>query len=95
MRTELAALQRDRETSVQPLKKLTANGDTYSRAGTAELKPYMHEDHKKNLRKIEIYIISPTFFHLYLEANGIGDRSAGEHLKNTKTTCFAYQGLGL
>ncbi len=33
-------LHREWGTSVQPLKKLTANGNKYSRGGTAELKPY-------------------------------------------------------
>jgi hypothetical protein len=39
MRTELAALQRDRENSVQPLKKPTDNRNTYSTAGKAGLIP--------------------------------------------------------
>ncbi len=38
MRTELTALQR--KNSVQRLKKTTANGNTYSGAGTAEQKPF-------------------------------------------------------
>ncbi len=33
-------LQREWGTSVQPLKKPTANGNNYSIASTAELKPY-------------------------------------------------------
>ncbi len=41
MRTELTSLQRKGETSVQPLKKTTANGNTYSGAGTAEQKPFL------------------------------------------------------
>jgi hypothetical protein len=38
----------------------------------------------KILNKSPIYIISPIFFHLHRAENGIGDRSAGEHLKNLK-----------
>jgi hypothetical protein len=40
--------------------------------------------------KSPIYIISPIFFHLYRAENGIGDRSAGEHLKNPKTYKGSY-----
>ncbi len=49
MTTEFAALQRERETSVQPLKKTTANGTTYSRDGTAELKPYSRSAKKNRI----------------------------------------------
>jgi hypothetical protein len=42
-----------KRSSIQPLKKPTANGNTYSRAGTAELKPYSRGPRK---------IISPIFF---------------------------------
>ncbi len=36
---------------------------------------------------------SPIYFHLYLAANGDGDKSSEEHLKNSKTTRDAYLGL--
>ncbi len=42
----------------------------------------------KILNKTLIYIISPIFFHLYLAENGLGDRSAEEHLKNLKTSSW-------
>jgi hypothetical protein len=54
MTTEFAALQRERETSVQPLKKMTANGTTYSRDGTAELKPYSRSAKKQNWMSFEM-----------------------------------------
>jgi hypothetical protein len=72
MRTELAALQRDRETSVLSLKKPTANGNTYSRAGTAGLNPYSKT--AKKFRKNTNIFYSSIFFHIDREENGIGDR---------------------
>jgi hypothetical protein len=55
----------------------------FEKAGTA-----------KNCRK-KLEYISPKCFHLYRGENGIGDRSAEEHLKNSKITIDAYLGLGL
>jgi hypothetical protein len=43
------------------------------------------ESSKVILNKFPIYIISLIFFHLNRSENGIGDRSAEEHLKNPKT----------
>jgi hypothetical protein len=74
------------------LKKPTANAKTYSRASTAELKPF--EDRKQILQKTRIYINSPIFFYLYCKENVIGDRSAEEHLKIPKTPHNAFLGLG-
>jgi hypothetical protein len=55
-----------KRTSVQPLKKPTANGNTNSRAGIAELKT-----HSKDLEKIppktRMFIISPIFFSFVAE----------------------------
>jgi hypothetical protein len=70
-------------TSVQSLKKPTSKGNTFWRAGTAELTPYSN-----------LYYISNIFLPL-LRKNGIGNRSAEENLKTLKTTCNAYLGLGL
>ncbi len=53
LRTEFA--ERKRETSVQPLKRPTANGNTYSRAGTAELKP-------RAVKKLEYTLFLRHFF---------------------------------
>ncbi len=86
MRTELATLQRERETSVQLLKKPTANENANSRAGTAELKPYLRTA-KKFHKNLKIFYFS-NIFHLYREENGIGNRSAEEQR-------LQYLGLGL
>jgi hypothetical protein len=61
MRTELAALQGEREKSVQLLKKSTAKGITYSRAGTAELKPYLRAA-KKFCKILENVVFLRYFF---------------------------------
>ncbi len=77
-------LHREWGTSVQPLKKLTANGNKYSRGGTAELKPYWITGNngltktirgpRKIPQKTLIFFISPIFYHLYLAENGDGHR---------------------
>ncbi len=41
---------------------------------------------RKFFRGKLIYIISPTFLNLYHTENGIGNRSAQEHLENPKTS---------
>jgi hypothetical protein len=79
MKTELAALQRDRETSVQPLSRHSRTKTTF-------------EDRPQIPHKTLIHIISSIFFRLYREENGIGDRSE-EHLKNPKITRDTYLGL--
>jgi hypothetical protein len=62
MRAELATLQRERETSVQLLKKPKDNGkNTYLRAGTAELKPYLRTA-KKFHKKLEYKLFLRYFF---------------------------------
>jgi hypothetical protein len=53
------------------------------------------EDREKILQKTRKYIFSLICFHLYRKENGIGDKSAEEHLENLKTTRDANFGLGL
>jgi hypothetical protein len=75
MRAELAELRREGETLVQPLRKLTATGNTYSRAGTTELNPYLST--AKNIQqktRIYITVFIRYFFFLYWEENGIANR---------------------
>jgi hypothetical protein len=85
----LAALQRERETSVQPLKKPTANKNTYSRAGTAELKPYSRTAKKILQKKSNIYYFS-YIFHLYCEemALVIGQQRSILKIQKLRTTLF-------
>ncbi len=55
----------------------------YSRTET------IFENREKVPQKLK-YIISPIFFHLYREENGLGDRSAEEHLKNPKSSQYSW-----
>jgi hypothetical protein len=81
-RKELATLQR-----VQPLKKPTADGNTYSSRGTAELKPYSMSA-KKFCKKLDILFL-PYFFTFTVS------KSVEEHLIKPETTRDAYLGLVL
>ncbi len=73
----LAALQREWGTSVQPLKKPTANG----KLGT-NIQVLPRKLAAKNFSK---YLVSPSMFHLNSVESGKDDSSLEAHLKSSKT----------